>query len=313
MPSHAGSPDPPILVSIVIPWCGEEELFETLRTLGSSNWFEVIVVDNRRHPVEVALGPFPFLVHEPVPGAAAARNRGVREARGEFVFFLDADCVPQEGWVVEMLQRMTELDADGMQGPIQSRQKEAVARYIQAEFDQRQERLARHGRISLVSTGNCAFRRAVLEAGGGFNPSLRAGEDTEFSFRLQGYGYQLYYTASPAVWHRHPTRALALLRRKFRYGFYLARVYRQYRGRIAENTRSPRSQLLAIGLWALLLPALWLGGWKSGLVLVGLLMATAFPLVRRGGILALLLFPLCTLMNTLGLFCGWFWPSRPAC
>jgi cellulose synthase/poly-beta-1,6-N-acetylglucosamine synthase-like glycosyltransferase len=302
-----------LLVSIVVPWCGEQELFETLRVLGSDSWFEIIVVDNRRHPVASSLGPFPRLVHEAVPGAAAARNRGFRESQGEFILFLDADCVPQKGWVVEMLQRMNELDADGLQGPILSRQKEAVARYIQAEFDQRQNRLARYGRISLVSTGNCAFRRQVLETAGGFDTSLVAGEDTEFSFRLQGYGYQLFYATSPPVWHRHPIHVLTLLRRKFRYGFYLARVYRRYRGRIAENTRTPRTQLLAIGSWVALFSLFLIGFWQGGLVFLGLLMATALPLVRKGGLLALLLFPLCTLMNTAGLLSGWFWPSKPAC
>jgi len=38
-------------------------------------------------------------VHEPSTGVVHARNRGVREAGGEYLIFLDDDEVPAAGWL----------------------------------------------------------------------------------------------------------------------------------------------------------------------------------------------------------------------
>lgn len=303
-----------IVVSVILPWCGEKEIEESLKILGSAPWMEILVVDNRR---EASTRPVSDRnvkwLREKVPGAAAARNRGIGEAQGEFLFFMDSDCIPEADWVQRMLQQMRDTGADGIQGPILSRQTHPVARYIQAEFEQRQSRLAAHGEIALISSGNCAYRRQVLMEAKGFDTSLIAGEDTELAFRLRARGYRLLYVTSPAVWHRHPTRILSLLRRKYRYAFYLARIYRRYHGRIAENTRTPRTQLMAIGLWFLLLPGLLYFGPKGGLAILGALLATSVPLCLKSGPIALLLSPLSTLMNTVGLISGLFrlWIKKP--
>ena len=63
---------------------------------------EVVVVDNGSTadltPLRAAY-PFARFVVEPAPGAAAARNRGVAESRGDTLLFLDADCVPAPDWL----------------------------------------------------------------------------------------------------------------------------------------------------------------------------------------------------------------------
>jgi glycosyltransferase involved in cell wall biosynthesis len=71
---------------------------------------EVIVVDNLSTDRTVAVvassfGESVVLASEPHPGAAAARNRGARLARGEYLAFLDADDV----WLPGKLER--QLDA----------------------------------------------------------------------------------------------------------------------------------------------------------------------------------------------------------
>lgn len=293
--------------SVVIPWCGESTLWECLDRLGQGDDFEVIVVDNRRsaEPVDIQ-----GLVREEQPGAAAARNRGIRESRGEYILFIDADCLPEDNWVSQMLAQLKATAADGIQGPVLSRQQDWVARYIQAEFDQRQKQLQKHQRIAIVSTGNAAFRKSALDSVGGFDTGIRWVEDTDLSFRLIQNGCTLRYIEKPAVWHSHPTRLWHLLRRKFRYGCWLGRIYLRHPRRIIENTRTPKKQLISIGLWVGWIPAALIFGWPGLLAVPLLTLLPAMSLASSVGAMALLLSPLCTLMNAAGLVVGMLMPAR---
>ncbi len=91
----------PIAVSVVIPTHNRSDaLAATLTRLAQQDFrcaWEVIVVNNRceddtdevvrRQQLSVPT----LLTHEETPGAAAARNRGAREACGEILIFIDND------------------------------------------------------------------------------------------------------------------------------------------------------------------------------------------------------------------------------
>jgi glycosyltransferase involved in cell wall biosynthesis len=71
---------------------------------------EVLVVDNGSGP-DVAAAAVAFeaslplrLVVEPEPGIPAARNRGIREARGDLVLFTDDDCEADPRWVERLVR-----------------------------------------------------------------------------------------------------------------------------------------------------------------------------------------------------------------
>ena len=66
--------------------------------------YKLIVVDNGSTDgsVEVAKSFEEALtLSEPTPGSYAARNAGLRQARGDYVAFIDSDCVPRETWIEE--------------------------------------------------------------------------------------------------------------------------------------------------------------------------------------------------------------------
>ncbi len=74
--------------------------------------FEIIVIDNGStdNSLEVlrAFGDTIRLVSQENRGQGGARNRGLQEARGEFIAFLDADDV----WLPEKLEKQMKLFAD---------------------------------------------------------------------------------------------------------------------------------------------------------------------------------------------------------
>ncbi len=89
----------PSLVSIIIPcYNAERWLAETLESALAQTWpdKEIIVINDGSHDGSLALArrfePRGVrVIDQPNGGAAAARNHGLREARGDFIQFLDAD------------------------------------------------------------------------------------------------------------------------------------------------------------------------------------------------------------------------------
>lgn len=77
---------------------------------GNISW-EIVVVDNNSSDNTSAIAkeyqnnwdkPFPLsYCFEPKQGLAFARHRGVKEAKGEFVGFVDDDAIPAPDWVAK--------------------------------------------------------------------------------------------------------------------------------------------------------------------------------------------------------------------
>ena len=144
--------------------------------------YEVIAVDNnstdgsadivRRYP-EVRL------LEEPVQGAYAARNRGVRHARGYVLAFTDPDCVPVPGWLTALAREVeapgTALVVGGYVVPDHSRPMQLLVRY-ENEKDAYVFASA-SPELYYGHTNNMAIRRDVFERFGPFI-ERRRGADT---------------------------------------------------------------------------------------------------------------------------------------
>src|SRR5437764_1042338 len=74
---------------------------ESLRHLHDEH-YEVIVIENTPQP-ELSAAEIQSLgarhVHEPLPGLDCARNRGIAEADGSIVAFIDDDCEADTEWL----------------------------------------------------------------------------------------------------------------------------------------------------------------------------------------------------------------------
>src|SRR5262245_13454924 len=68
---------------------------------------EIIVVDNGSTDgtaaVLASFGDRVRVLTEPTRGASAARNRGIRHARGRVIAFTDADCTVEPGWLAALV------------------------------------------------------------------------------------------------------------------------------------------------------------------------------------------------------------------
>ena len=177
---------------------------------------EVLVVDNAStEPLDAVAARFPMVrfVSEPLAGAANARNRGVAESRAENIFFLDADCVPDAGWVAAAKAAVGRGDLVG--GAIEVFDETPPPRSGAEAFE---TVFAFNYRDYILNKGfsvtaNLVTTRKVFAAVGPFVHGLS--EDAEWCFRARDKGFRLVLDEGLRV--AHPTRSdWPALRHKWR-------------------------------------------------------------------------------------------------
>jgi GT2 family glycosyltransferase len=173
---------------------------------------------------------------EPRPGLDRARNRAIAEARGELLAYTDDDAVPDAGWASALAAAFASAaDVMAVTGPVLPLVLETAAQELfelaggfGSGFAPRVYRargrlaIARFGEAGQLGTGaNMAFRRAVFDAIGPFDPALdvgtvtNGGGDIEMLFRVVHAGWALSYTPAALVRHEH-RRDRESLRRQLR-------------------------------------------------------------------------------------------------
>src|SRR6266481_6150271 len=114
-----------MLVSIIIPnWNGLKVLRPCLAAITENTLiddYEVIVLDNGSEEpgIENAVKPYPKvqLIKEPVNhGFSRGNNLGARQARGEYLVFLNNDTLPRRDWLRPLVEMQRALPAVGIVG-----------------------------------------------------------------------------------------------------------------------------------------------------------------------------------------------------
>lgn len=161
-------------------------------------------------------------------GISAARNLGVRESSGDYVLFLDSDCIPQPGWLDVLISQV-----QGDRVAVSAAIKIVSDHYVRlagnvASFHEFTSALPSSKRPYLA-TFSLAVPRDCFEQIGWFDESLSRGEDLDFTIRLRKAGYTLWFDSRAVVIHR-PTRTsvLSLMRHAYQSGANSIRVRQRY-------------------------------------------------------------------------------------
>ena len=205
------------VISVVIPaFNAEPSLARCLSSLRNQTAppDEIVVVDDGSTDgtAEVARSFGVSVVRQDHLGPAVARNNGAGHARGDILLYTDADCEPESDWVEQMVRPFGDPGVAGVKGAYRTRQREAIARLAQCEFEERYDRLERFQTIDFVDTYSAAFRLDAFRAAGGFDTAFPEAnnEDVELSYRLARAGHTLVFNRHAVVYHRHKA-ALAIV------------------------------------------------------------------------------------------------------
>lgn len=198
------------LVSVIIPNLNSPMIDRTLDSLRHQRFdlslVEILVV-GLDAPKLVQEDELVHLISTKEPTrSAVARNMGIQVAQGDFICFLDADCIADAGWLSTAIQALEQRDVVG-----------GGVRFVADNYWTLCDNLGWFyptleskpcGEREILPTLNLCVRREVIEMVGELNPCYpkAAGEDAEWTTRMRKAGYRLWFVPHAIVEH-HPGRA----------------------------------------------------------------------------------------------------------
>jgi len=192
------------------------------------------------------------LIQQQNGGPAAARNRGAIAAQYPLLLFTDADCAPLPHWAETLADVFQDESIVGAKGTYLSKQQELISRFVQAEYEDRYDRMKKLPEIDFIDTYSAAYRRKIFLANGGFDPIFPTAsvEDQELSFRLARKGYPMVFVPQAQVYHLHDVDIGEYARRKYYIGYWKALLARRYPERMVQDSHTPqilKAQILLLG------------------------------------------------------------------
>lgn len=192
-------------ISVIIPcFNAAKTIAVQLEALANQTWtaWEIIIVDNGSTDDSVAIVehyqkqiPNLHLIHaNDRPGAAHARNAGVKVASGEALLFCDADDQVEPGWLTAMGEAL--LKYDFVAGRFDYTQLNEPWLVNSGMFQVQKTGLSQYEfppYLPFAGSGNLGIKKALHQAIGGFNEDLIYAEDTDYCFRVQLTGVQLHF------------------------------------------------------------------------------------------------------------------------
>jgi mycofactocin system glycosyltransferase len=232
----------PALLTVVIP-SGKGEV---PHSIDPGRRCRVIVVDDGAQPPLAPITGVEVVRLDRNAGPGGARNAGLAMVTTPFVAFVDTDVDVDTDVLLHLLSHLD----DPTVALVAPRITAGEGTDVLGRFERRHSpldmggtpaRIAATTRVSYVPAAVLVCRTEVLREVGGFDPSLRYGEDVDLVWRLAEAGHRCRY--EPRCTARHRTRASlrAWLTQRYRYGTSAAPLAERHPGALAPMRMSPWS------------------------------------------------------------------------
>jgi glycosyltransferase involved in cell wall biosynthesis len=242
------------LISVIIPNLHSPIIDRVLDSIFGQDVdmpFEVIVIGMDKYDLVKNHDQVRFIQTPQPVGAAEARNIGIKAARSDWLFFIDADCIAQTRWMHTLIEEFANgwlVVGGGVKTPEEPFWLLVYnLSMFYGELATQPERMRK-----FMPTLNLAVHRQVIEKVGMMNEDLPRGQDIEWTARMTEAGYELLFQPKAAIEHlpeRKNFKAVLSYVRKS--GYYMIQV----RQKFPEIFHTPCFLSKSI-LWWLLAPIL---------------------------------------------------------
>ncbi|MEY4172839.1 MAG: mycofactocin system glycosyltransferase [Actinomycetota bacterium] len=208
-------------------------------------------------------------------GPAAARNAGLAEVSTPLVAFLDTDVSVPPDWLDALLPHFSDPKVALVAPRVAAAPGSgAIAHHERShsplDLGTEPARIAAGSRVSYVPAAALVCRTAAVRDAGGFDTSMRVGEDVDLVWRLIEAGHRCRYEPASVVQHEPRHSWGAFVQQRIGYGRSAAPLAARHPGNLAPV----RCSAWSAAVWALVAARRPLAGLLLGA-------ATAAALVRR--------------------------------
>ncbi len=215
-----------------------DELLESLTKQTYKNFEVVIVEDGSQVTCEDVIQKYKssLIIHyffKENTGPGTSRNYGAERSTGDYVIFLDSDCVAPEHYLEEVNHALENNYSDAFGGPDKAH----------ASFTNLQKAI-NYSMTSFLTTGgirgakkgldkfyprsfNMGYSKEVLKKTGGF-ASMRFGEDIDMSLRILENGFTTMLIEKAFVYHKRRTNFKSFYKQVFNSGIARINLYKRH-------------------------------------------------------------------------------------
>jgi glycosyltransferase involved in cell wall biosynthesis len=201
--------------------------------------YEIIVVDgmsNDNTQNIIKQYPVKLILNEKM-NVAAARNLGIKSAKGDFVAFTDGDCIVDTLWLKTLVDGFEAASEDVMcvggpnlvidTDPIFAR----VVGYAQETFMGSGGSAQSYGYtkkqyVQSIPNCNALYKKSAIEDVGYFDEYF--GQDGDLNHRMQKAGFRFYYLPEAKVWHHRRVSIKSFSIITFKNGAWMAELFRKH-------------------------------------------------------------------------------------
>jgi glycosyltransferase AglE len=239
-------------ISIIVPVFNEAKniailIKSLLKQTLEKKQYEIIVVDNgSTDQTAKIVKKFPvlYLLENKIKSSYAARNKGIKNAQGQFIAFIDADCIADKNWLKEFLKCLKNKNFDLAAGnliPIYSKQRSfpnIIELYGIITRRDSQKEMFKRGKST---TSNLFTKKQIFDNIGYFDERLTSAGDCHWTQKANN-NYYMSYCPQAKIYHTTRKTWKELRKRTIRIAFGRGQLYKISKNIKEKNKNSNKKK-----------------------------------------------------------------------